>query len=110
MKAASPAVEEKLEYVGTFGGVRVLPLSTAAYYSHADVTHVPIDDIGPHAVCPAWRADRHSPLMSEPADIAFVSSDALRTSLLTEEVLDVVGGTARRWRRRRISRRPPKGQ
>jgi hypothetical protein len=31
---------------------------------------VPIDDIGPNEVCLAWSADRHSPLLSEFADIA----------------------------------------
>jgi len=64
------SVEEKLEHVATSGGVVVLPLSTAAYYTHADVAYVPIDDIGPNEVCLAWSADRNSPLMSEFADIA----------------------------------------
>ncbi|MFE7776760.1 LysR family transcriptional regulator substrate-binding protein [Streptomyces sp. NPDC057445] len=63
-------VEEKLEHVATSGGVLVLPLSTAVYYTHADVAHVPIDDIGPNEVCLAWSAGRSSPLMSEFADIA----------------------------------------
>lgn len=63
-------VEEKLEHVATSGGVLVLPLSTAAYYTHTDVAHVPIDDIGPNEVCLAWSADRRSPLLSEFADIA----------------------------------------
>jgi DNA-binding transcriptional LysR family regulator len=63
------SVEEKLEHVATSGGVLVLPLSTAAYYTHTDVAHVPIDDIGPNEVCLAWSADRHSPLMPEFADI-----------------------------------------
>ncbi|WP_405021113.1 LysR substrate-binding domain-containing protein [Kitasatospora sp. NBC_00070] len=64
------SVEEKLEHVATSGGVVVLPLSTAVYYTHADVTHVPIDDIGPGEVCLAWSADRRSPLLPEFADIA----------------------------------------
>lgn len=63
-------VEEKLEHVATSGGVLVLPLSTAAYYTHTDVAHVPIDDIGPGEVCLAWSADRRSPLLPEFADIA----------------------------------------
>ncbi|WTP55392.1 LysR family substrate-binding domain-containing protein [Streptomyces phaeochromogenes] len=63
-------VEEKLEHVATSGGVLVLPLSTAAYYTHTDVAHVPIDDIGPNEVCLAWSADRRSPLLPEFADIA----------------------------------------
>ncbi|MFI6277248.1 LysR family transcriptional regulator [Streptomyces sp. NPDC050988] len=63
-------VEEKLEHVATSGGVLVLPLSTAAYYTHTDVAHVPVDDIGPGEVCLAWSADRRSPRLPEFADIA----------------------------------------
>jgi hypothetical protein len=69
-RPAFRTVEEKLEHVATSGGVLVLPLSTAAYYTHTDVAHVPIDDIGPNEVCLAWSADRGSPLMPEFADIA----------------------------------------
>jgi len=68
-RPAFGSVEEKLEHVATSGGVLVLPLSTAAYYTHTDVAHVPIDDIGPNEVCLAWSADRHSALMSEFADV-----------------------------------------
>lgn len=64
------SVEEKLERVATTGGVIVLPLSTAAYYTHTDVAHVPIDDIGPNEVCLAWSTHRNSPLMPEFAEIA----------------------------------------
>ncbi|MEV8397752.1 LysR family transcriptional regulator [Streptomyces niveus] len=74
-EAAGPApafrsVEEKLEHVATTGGVIVLPLSTATYYTHTDVAHVPIGDIGPNEVCLAWSAHRDSPLLPEFADIA----------------------------------------
>ncbi|MDJ0385612.1 LysR family transcriptional regulator [Streptomyces sp. G-G2] len=64
------SVEEKLEHVATSGGVLVLPLSTAAYSTHADVAQVPIDDIGPGEVCLAWSAHRNSPLLPEFAGIA----------------------------------------
>jgi DNA-binding transcriptional LysR family regulator len=70
------SVEEKLERVATSGGVLVLPLSTAAYYTHADVVHVPIDDIGPNEVCLAWSAERRSPLLPEFADIATALAQA----------------------------------
>ncbi|MFC8824492.1 LysR family transcriptional regulator [Streptomyces sp. NPDC057137] len=69
-RPAFRSVEEKLEHVATTGGVIVLPLSTAAYYTHTDVAHVPIGDIGPNEVCLAWSAHRHSPLLPEFADIA----------------------------------------
>jgi len=68
-RPAFGSVEEKLEHVATSGGVLVLPLSTAAYYTHTDVAHVSIDDIGPNEVCLAWSADRGSPLMPEFADV-----------------------------------------
>ncbi|MFI2292078.1 LysR family transcriptional regulator [Streptomyces niveus] len=64
------SVEEKLEHVATTGGVIVLPLSTATYYTHTDVAHVPIGDIGPNEVCLAWSTHRDSPLLPEFADIA----------------------------------------
>lgn len=69
-RPAFHSVEEKLEHVATTGGVIVLPLSTAAYYTHTDVAHVPIGDIGPNEVCLAWSAHRRSPLLPEFADIA----------------------------------------
>ncbi|MFC8074251.1 LysR family transcriptional regulator [Streptomyces sp. NPDC057307] len=69
-RPAFRSVEEKLEHVATTGGVIVLPLSTATYYTHTDVAHVPIGDIGPNEVCLAWSAHRHSPLLPEFADIA----------------------------------------
>jgi len=68
-RPAFGSVEEKLEHVATSGGVLVLPLSTAAYYTHTDVAHVSIEDIGPNEVCLAWSADRDSPLMPEFADV-----------------------------------------
>jgi DNA-binding transcriptional LysR family regulator len=69
-RPAFRSVEEKLEHVAAGQGVLVLPLSTAVYYGHADVTHVPVDDIGPNEVCLAWGADRVSPLLQEFADLA----------------------------------------
>jgi len=68
-RPAFGSVEEKLEQVATSGGVLVLPLSTATYYTHTDVAHVLIDDIGPNEVCLAWSEDRDSPLLPEFAEI-----------------------------------------
>lgn len=69
-RPAFRSVEEKLEHVATTGGVIVLPLSTATSYTHTDVAHVPIGDIGPNEVCLAWSTHRDSPLLPEFADIA----------------------------------------
>ncbi|MFC1431813.1 LysR family transcriptional regulator [Streptacidiphilus sp. N1-3] len=71
--AAFRSVEEKLEHVALSGGVLVLPLSTATYYTRTDVVHVAIDDIGPNEVCVAWSADRNSPLLPEFAEIAAIA-------------------------------------
>lgn len=64
------SVEEKLEHVAAGHGVVVLPLSTAAFYTRPDVTHVHIRDIGPNRVCLAWAADRRTPLIREFVSIA----------------------------------------
>ncbi|MEU3188181.1 LysR substrate-binding domain-containing protein [Streptomyces sp. NPDC006923] len=58
-------VEEKLEHVAIGHGIVVLPLSTATFYRRPDVAQVAISDIGPNRVCLAWRAGRHSRLISE---------------------------------------------
>jgi DNA-binding transcriptional LysR family regulator len=72
-RAAAPrlrTVEEKLEHVARGNGVVVLPTSTAAFYTRPDVTHVPVDDIGPSQVCLAWDCQRRSPLIPEFVAIA----------------------------------------
>jgi DNA-binding transcriptional LysR family regulator len=63
-------VEEKLEHIAAGTGVIVLPLSVATFYTRADITHVPIHDIGPNQVCLAWESSRRSPLIQEFATIA----------------------------------------
>jgi DNA-binding transcriptional LysR family regulator len=65
-----PSVEEKLEHVAAGQGVIVLPLSTATFYTRADVTHVGIEDIEPNHVSLAWDSSRRSPLISEFVSIA----------------------------------------
>jgi hypothetical protein len=51
----------------------VLPASTAAFYTRSDVTHVPVNDIGPSQVCLAWDSRRRSPLIPEFVAIAVAS-------------------------------------
>ncbi|WP_055588854.1 LysR family transcriptional regulator [Streptacidiphilus griseoplanus] len=70
VRPAFRSVEEKLEHVAAGRGVLVLPLSTAVYYGHAEVAHVPVGDLGPNDVCLAWSADRAAPLLEEFADLA----------------------------------------
>jgi DNA-binding transcriptional LysR family regulator len=64
------SVEEKLEHVAAGHGVIVLPLSTATFYTRADISHVDIDDIAPNQVCLAWDGSRRSPLIDEFVAIA----------------------------------------
>ncbi|MGW4209427.1 LysR family transcriptional regulator [Lentzea sp. NPDC004789] len=64
------SVEEKLEHVAMHGGVAILPLSTAVFYSRDDLVHVPIDDIAPNEVALAWAEHRHTPLIAEFSEIA----------------------------------------
>ena len=59
------SVEEKLEFVAAGSGVCVIPLSTASFYTRADVVCVPVDDIGPNHVSLAWIATRRSALIDE---------------------------------------------
>ena len=70
------SVEEKLESVAAGRGVVVLPLSTATYYTRADIVHVEIEDIGPNRVFLAWDGSRHDPLIEEFADIAAAGADS----------------------------------
>ncbi|RKR86313.1 DNA-binding transcriptional LysR family regulator [Micromonospora pisi] len=69
-RPALHSVEEKLEHVAAYGGVAVLPLSTATFYTRPDVTHVPVDDLAPNQVCLAWAEGNPSPLVEEFAEIA----------------------------------------
>ncbi|MGW6933874.1 LysR family transcriptional regulator [Lentzea sp. NPDC054927] len=59
------SVEEKLEHVALHGGVAILPLSTAVFYSRDDLVHVPIEDIAPNEVALAWAEHRRTPLIAE---------------------------------------------
>jgi len=64
------SVEEKLEHVAAGNGIVVLPLSTAAFYTRPDVTHIRVTDIAPNQVCLAWDGARDSALIREYAEIA----------------------------------------
>jgi DNA-binding transcriptional LysR family regulator len=63
-------VEEKLELVAAGAGICVLPLSTAGFYTRADVVALRVDGIGPNEVALAWVAGRRSPLIHDFAEAA----------------------------------------
>jgi len=50
--------------------VTLLPLSTATFYTRADISHVLVGDIAPNQVCLAWDSQRHSPLIGDYVAIA----------------------------------------
>lgn len=70
------SVEEKLESVAAGRGVVVLPLSTATYYTRADIAHVAVEDIAPNRVFLAWDGGRHDTLIEEFAAIAVSCADS----------------------------------
>ena len=59
------SVEEKLELVAGGQGIAVIPASTAAFYTRADVAAIPIDDLSPNHVAAAWPTGRTTPLIEE---------------------------------------------
>lgn len=63
-------VEEKLEHVAAGHGIVVLPLSTATFYTRADISHVLVCDIAPNQVCLAWDRLRRSELIRDYVAIA----------------------------------------
>ena len=69
-------VEEKLEHVAAGHGIVVLPLSTATFYTRADISHVLVCDIAPNQVCLAWDSLRRSPLIRDYAAIARTTCSA----------------------------------
>jgi hypothetical protein len=48
----------------------VLPLSTATFYTRADISHVLVSDIAPNQVCLAWDRLRRSDLILDYVAIA----------------------------------------
>jgi DNA-binding transcriptional LysR family regulator len=63
------SVEEKLERVAAGQGIAIIPRSTSEYYTRPDVTHIPVDGIGPNQVCLAWIAARRSRVIFDFAKI-----------------------------------------
>ncbi|MEV6284745.1 LysR substrate-binding domain-containing protein [Kribbella sp. NPDC051770] len=72
-RSAAPhyrSVEEKLEHVAAGHGIAIIPLSTATFYTRADVVAVPVEDLGPNQVAIAWSASRRAPVLRSVAEIA----------------------------------------
>jgi DNA-binding transcriptional LysR family regulator len=64
------SVEEKLELVAGGEGIALIPVSTAKFYTRADIAVVPVDDLSPNHVAVAWSTGRESVLVREFVDAA----------------------------------------
>src|SRR4051812_20641846 len=58
-------VDETLEHVGAGRGISFLARSATVFYSHPDVSYVPVTDLAPDQVCLAVAASRTSPLVDD---------------------------------------------
>ncbi|AGZ40621.1 LysR family transcriptional regulator [Actinoplanes friuliensis] len=58
-------VDETLEHVAAGRGISFLARSATVFYSHPDVSFVPIPELAPDQVCLAVAASRHSPLVDD---------------------------------------------
>jgi DNA-binding transcriptional LysR family regulator len=58
-------VDETLEHVAAGRGISFLARSATVFYSHPDISYVPIPDLAPDQVCLAMAATRNSPLVDD---------------------------------------------
>jgi DNA-binding transcriptional LysR family regulator len=58
-------VDETLEHVAAGRGISFLARSATVFYSHPDVTYVPIPDLAPDQVCLAVAASHTSPVIDD---------------------------------------------
>jgi len=58
-------IDETLEHVAAGRGISFLARSATVFYTHPDVTYVPIPDLAPDQVCLAVAASRTSPVVDD---------------------------------------------
>jgi DNA-binding transcriptional LysR family regulator len=58
-------VDETLEHVAAGRGISFLARSATVFYSHPDISYVPIPDLAPDQVCLAVAASRNSPVVDD---------------------------------------------
>src|SRR6201994_1429854 len=58
-------VDEPLEHVAAGRGISFLPRPVTVFYSHPEVSYVPIPDLAPAQVCLAVAASRTSPVVDD---------------------------------------------
>ncbi|WP_326557692.1 LysR family transcriptional regulator [Micromonospora sp. NBC_01796] len=89
------SVEEKLEHVATYGGVVILPYSTATFYTRGDVTHTPVEDLPDTQVCLAWSDGNRSPLVAEFVELATAHHRSTDSGSVTEPQAEANGSSSR---------------
>ena len=57
-------VDETLEHVAAGRGISFLARSATVFYSHPNISYVPVSDVAPDQVCLAVAASRTSPIIS----------------------------------------------
>ncbi|PWR09008.1 LysR family transcriptional regulator [Micromonospora acroterricola] len=68
-------VDETLEHVAAGRGISFLARSATVFYSHPEVSYVPIPDLAPDQVCLAVAESRTSPLIDDFLSAAQVTSE-----------------------------------
>ena len=58
-------VDETLEHVAAGRGISFLARSATVFYSHPDISYVPVPDLAPDQVCLAVAASRTSPVVDD---------------------------------------------
>jgi DNA-binding transcriptional LysR family regulator len=70
-----PGVDETLEHVAAGRGISFLARSATVFYSHPQVSYVPVTDLAPDQVCLAVAASRTSPLVDDFLTAAQATAD-----------------------------------
>lgn len=68
-------VDETLEHVAAGRGISFLARSATVFYSHPEISYVPIPDLAPDQVCLAVAESRTSPLIDDFLSAAQVTSE-----------------------------------
>jgi DNA-binding transcriptional LysR family regulator len=58
-------VDETLEHVAAGRGISFLARSATVFYSHPNISYVPVPDLAPDQVCLAVAASRNSPVVDD---------------------------------------------
>ena len=68
-------VDETLEHVAAGRGISFLARSATVFYSHPNISYVPVPDLAPDQVCLAVAASRVSPVVEDFVTAALASAE-----------------------------------